>query len=91
MPSSYNVGDYYEKLIKDLVHDGRYGSGSEVVRAGLRLLEDHEKLREIKYEQLRADLQQGLDDIEAGRVVNLDPEDIKKRGRKKLAAQKNQS
>lgn len=91
MPASYAVGERFEGLIKELVHEGRYNNASEVVRAGLRLLEDNEKLRQIKFEELRSEIQKGMADIKAGRVSEFDPEEIIKRGKEKLAAQQNQS
>lgn len=39
-------------------------------------------------DQLRAEIQKGLDDIDAGRVAPLDVEELKRRGRERLAARK---
>lgn len=45
MPS-IALGEHYERFIKEQVRSGRYNNSSEVVRAGLRLLEDSEEARE---------------------------------------------
>ena len=45
MPSSYAVGEHFEQLIKQQVEGGRYASASEVVRDGLRLLEEEQQRR----------------------------------------------
>jgi antitoxin ParD1/3/4 len=74
MPSSYTLGEHFERLMKALVSSGRYASASEVVRDGLRLLEEREKLREAKLSALRADIREGL---ESGSCGPLDMAEIK--------------
>ena len=71
-----------EQFVRDLVDSGRYRSASEVVRAGLRLLQDQETLRAVKLEELRKEVQKGLDSGSAG---ELDVEDIIERGKERLA------
>src|ERR1700686_3529178 len=68
MPSSYTLGVHFEGLIKGLVESGRYNNASEVVRDGLRLLEEREKLREVKVAKLRRL-------AEEGRLSGLSDED----------------
>ena len=61
MPSSYAIGDHFEQFIKTQLESGRYSSASEVVRDALRLMEEREQLRQIQLEQLRQQIQAGID------------------------------
>jgi antitoxin ParD1/3/4 len=56
-----------ESLINQKVKSGRYNSASEVVREGLRLLHKQDEVHEAKLNALRAEIQKGIDDLEAGR------------------------
>ena len=53
--TSVVIGDHFAEFIEQKIKDCRYGSASDVVRAGLRLLEEHE----AKVEALRAALIEG--------------------------------
>jgi antitoxin ParD1/3/4 len=61
MATSYTIGRHYEEFIKDLVDSGRYSTASEVMREGLRLMEEKEEQRKAKLDALRAAVQAGLD------------------------------
>ena len=80
MASSYTLGEHFEGLIKTLVSSGRYASASEVMRDGLRLLEEREQTREAKLAALRADIREGLD---SGPTMPLDMNAIKTAARRK--------
>lgn len=61
MPSSYAIGQYFERFVQKQLQSGRYSSASEVVREALRLMEEREDLRSVQLENLRKQLQAGRD------------------------------
>jgi antitoxin ParD1/3/4 len=89
MASSYSIGKHFEEVIENLIESGRYSTASEVIREGLRLVEEREENRKAKLEALRAEIQKGFDSGPA-EEVNLAEfiEGIKTRGRQRLAARK---
>jgi len=60
MPSSYVIGDHFEKFIRAQIEAGRYASASEVIRDSLRLLENRERLRQIEIEEYREKVKEGM-------------------------------
>ncbi len=55
-----------EKLVTNKVESGLYQSASEVIREGLRLLDDHDRLRELHLSEVRKKIQTGLDQLDRG-------------------------
>lgn len=85
MATSYSIGNHFEELIESLIESGRYATASEVIRDGLRLVEEREERRKAKLEALRAEIQKGLDSGPAEEIGDMF-ERIKAQGRKRLAA-----
>ncbi|MCH8030801.1 MAG: type II toxin-antitoxin system ParD family antitoxin [Bacteroidetes bacterium] len=70
-----------EQYVKALVKKGRYNSASEVVRTGLRLLEEEERVNELKLKELKRLIQEGID---SGPATPLDMEEIKATARRQF-------
>ncbi|RLA45323.1 MAG: type II toxin-antitoxin system ParD family antitoxin [Gammaproteobacteria bacterium] len=58
--TSITLGNHFDDFISRQVGDGRFGSASEVVRAGLRLLEENETKLELLREALHDGEQSGF-------------------------------
>jgi antitoxin ParD1/3/4 len=59
--------DHQASLVENLVASGRYQNASEVLREGLRLVEQREAEDAYRLEALRSAVQVGIDDIAAGK------------------------
>jgi len=80
MPSSVNLGEKLEAFISEAVKTGRYGSRSEVLREGVRLVQEREALMA----RTMAEIQKGIDSAERGDLHDLD--EVADRLRKKYQA-----
>jgi antitoxin ParD1/3/4 len=58
-----------EKFVESRVATGRYQTASEVVREGLRLLEEREQRRKINLKSLREKLRRAADEAEHGELI----------------------
>ena len=81
-----------EELIHQKVSSGLYNSASEVVREALRLLEEQDRLREMRLEELRKEIALGIEQIDRGQYTVFDEdslknllEEVRTKGREKLA------
>jgi antitoxin ParD1/3/4 len=77
--TSISLGDHFEEFIGRQIESGRYGSASEVVRASLRLLEEHEQ----RINAVRQALIEGENSGDAG---ELDMKEIKRKARRRVRA-----
>src|SRR5712671_3038884 len=59
MPSSYTIGKHFEHFVKEQVEGGSYASASEVIRDGLRLLEEDQQRRQAVLDGLRGEIERG--------------------------------
>jgi antitoxin ParD1/3/4 len=64
--TSISLGDHFEEFVQTRIGEGRYTNASEVIRAGLRLLEEEEQ----KFYALRKSIQDGID---SGIAEDFDP------------------
>jgi antitoxin ParD1/3/4 len=60
--ASISLGDHFEKFAQEQISRGRYQNVSEVVRAGLRMLEDYEMTRQEQLRRLKAKINDAWDD-----------------------------
>lgn len=60
MPTSVALSSHFEEFVRRQVESGRYNNVSEVVRAGLRMLEDAEAEQAAKQQALREAIAVGL-------------------------------
>ena len=63
--------DHHEKVIAALVESGRYQNASEVLREGLRMIEQREAMEAAKLKSIQAAAQVGFKDIDDGRFIDL--------------------
>lgn len=67
-----------EQYVQEKVSSGLYYSASEVIREGLRLLKEREQLQQIRLQELRQDIQAGLD---SGEATPLNMQAVKEKAR----------
>jgi antitoxin ParD1/3/4 len=71
-----------EKLVEEKVKSGLYQTASEVVRDGLRLLEERDRLYRVRLEELRGEIRKGL---ESGEAKEFDAAGLRARVKREVA------
>ncbi len=82
MGMNVNLTPQLEELVRSKVASGMYTSASEVVREALRLMDEQDRLRAAKLDQLRDDIRQGMD---SGASQTWSAEEAKREGRARRA------
>ena len=68
MAISADLGEKLESVVTDLVKNGRYNSKSEVLREGVRLVQE----REARFARIEAAVREGIDAADRGDVRPMD-------------------
>src|SRR6266508_2703914 len=70
MPTrNINLTDHFHRFIETGVATGRYGNASEMMREGLRLLEQRQREEKTRLQWLRGAVKEGLDQIDRGEGI----------------------
>lgn len=73
----FELSEHDAEFVRNCVIEGRYKDANAVVEAGLRLLGEREEEERLQLEHLRAEVKKGMDDLEAGRYVEVNsPEEL---------------
>jgi antitoxin ParD1/3/4 len=66
------LSEQQQQLVEALVQSGRYQNASEVLREGLRLIEERERREQAKLKALKQAARLGWADVSAGRYADVD-------------------
>jgi antitoxin ParD1/3/4 len=73
MPTrNVHLTEHFDKFIATGIESGRFSNASEIVREGLRLLEQREEEDRAKLEWLRAAVKEGIDQLDRGEGIEAE-------------------
>ena len=76
MPArNVNLTEHFDRFIEAGIASGRFGNANQVVREGLRLLEQREPEDQARLEWLRAAARQGFDQLDRGEGIQCESMD----------------
>lgn len=81
MGTNVNLTPQLENMVKEKVSSGLYNSASEVVREALRLMEERDRVQQLKLDELRREIRKGLD---SGSGVAWDASALKQKARQRI-------
>ena len=70
------LSEHQQQLVETLVQSGRYQNASEVLREGLRLIEERDRREEAKLKALKQAARQGWADVSAGRYADVGDDEL---------------
>jgi antitoxin ParD1/3/4 len=85
-----NLTPKLEEMVRQKVASGLYNSASEVIREALRLLEEQDRLRALRFEELRDQIRQGIDELDRGEGLVWDKKAFLQEAQARMEAGKQQ-
>ena len=65
------LSEHQHEFVETLLRSGRYQNASEILREGLRLIEERERIAQAKLKALKQAARQGWADVSAGRYADV--------------------
>jgi antitoxin ParD1/3/4 len=85
------VSPELQQIVREKVERGDYASADDLLREALQLLDDRDRLRAWKLEELRKEIAVGIQQAEQGMVAPLDMDAIRTKVAERLRSQRQES
>jgi antitoxin ParD1/3/4 len=73
-----------EEMVNQKIASGMYTPASEVIREALRLLNEHDRIREAQIQEMREKILAGMAEVREGKTKPFNADEIKAKGRERL-------